>query len=255
MVEQLLAGGSREAREAFYAQRWNTWRWRVMFRVFFSRAVMGRLGRDPAFFTHVEGSVAERILQRTRHALTVLDPSRNPYVHWILAATHGEALPLALRPEHFDTIRQNLDWLEWRQCDVGAALDTLPAGSVHGCNLSDIFEYMSLDEYRAQLERLCRGAGAGGAAGLLEHAGAAHASRGAGRPIAATPRSGRAVASAGQGVLLSRLRGRGAVLTGPGTVAFAVPSPAVGMALVRWRVACCSAASPGGGGSARRRPS
>ena len=154
-VEQLLAGGSRDTREAFHAQRWDTWRWRVMFRLFFSRAVMGRLGRDPAFFTHVEGSVAQRILARTRHALTALDPAQNPYVHWILRATHGAALPLALRPEHFNTIRQNLDRLEWRQCDIGAALDTLPAGSVHGCNLSDIFEYMSLEEYRAQLERLC----------------------------------------------------------------------------------------------------
>ncbi len=32
---------------------------------------MGRLGRDPEFFRYVEGSVAERILERVEYALTV----------------------------------------------------------------------------------------------------------------------------------------------------------------------------------------
>jgi S-adenosylmethionine-diacylglycerol 3-amino-3-carboxypropyl transferase len=162
-VDRLLAGGpTREARERFYEDAWNTWRWRAMFQLFFSRVVMGRLGRDPAFFAHVEGSVATRILQRTRHALTALDPADNPYIHWILRGTHGSALPMALRAEHFETIRDHLDRLTWRQCDVAAALDDLGDGQVHGCNLSDIFEYMSLDETRRQLERLYRALAPGG---------------------------------------------------------------------------------------------
>ena len=155
-VDRLLAGGTRDQREAFYAREWDTARWQWMFRLFFSRAVMGRLGRDPAFFAHVEGSVAARILTRARHAMTALDPAANPYMHWILKGGHGAALPLALRAEHFDVIRDGLDRLEWRQCDVNGALDTLDYGAVHGCNLSDIFEYMSLDEYRRSLDRLCR---------------------------------------------------------------------------------------------------
>lgn len=153
-VEQLLAGGPADVRERFYRGTWDTWRWRLMFNLFFSRTVMGRLGRDPAFFTHVEGSVAARILSRTKHALTALDPAENPYMHWILRGTHGEALPLALRPEHFATIRDHVDRVEWRQSDLGAALDVVGEGQVHGCNLSDIFEYMSVDEYHAQLGRL-----------------------------------------------------------------------------------------------------
>ena len=161
-VDRLLAGGTRDERERFYRDEWDTLRWRWMFQVFFSRAVMGRLGRDPAFFAHVEGSVASRILARTRHALTALDPAANPYLQWILRGRHGDALPLALRPEHFDTIRGNLDRLEWHRGDLGSALDRLGQGSVHGCNLSDIFEYMSLDEYRRQLDRLCGALAPGG---------------------------------------------------------------------------------------------
>ena len=84
-----------------------------MFRFFFSRAVMGRMGRDPAFFDYVEGRVADRILGRARHALTALDPAANPYLQWILLGHHGTALPYALRPETFEAIRANLDRLEW----------------------------------------------------------------------------------------------------------------------------------------------
>ena len=93
-VLDLLTPRDRQARERFYEQEWNTWRWRVLFRVFFSRTAMGRLGRDPEFFRYVSGDVASRILERTRHALTALDPAANPYLHWILTGTHGAALPV-----------------------------------------------------------------------------------------------------------------------------------------------------------------
>ena len=33
--------------ERFYDRRWDTWRWRLLFRAFLDRTVMGRLGRDP----------------------------------------------------------------------------------------------------------------------------------------------------------------------------------------------------------------
>ena len=44
----------------------------------------------PGVLPHVEGSVAARILARTRHALTVLDPADNPYLHWILSGRHSD---------------------------------------------------------------------------------------------------------------------------------------------------------------------
>lgn len=79
-VGRLLAGGTPGERRAFYDRHWHTLRWRLLFKVFFSRFVMGRLGRDPAFFKYVEGSVADRILARSRYALSELDPADNPYL-------------------------------------------------------------------------------------------------------------------------------------------------------------------------------
>jgi S-adenosylmethionine-diacylglycerol 3-amino-3-carboxypropyl transferase len=156
VVEELLTGGDAAERERFYEERWNTWRWKLLFRLFFSRTVMGRLGRDPSFFTYVEGSVADRILSRTRHALTALNPADNPYIQWILCGEHRTALPCALRAENFETIRNNLDRLEWRNQSLESLLDEAGEKAFDAYNLSDVFEYMSEENYHALLRALAR---------------------------------------------------------------------------------------------------
>jgi len=161
-VEQLLQGGTLAERQAFYTQTWDTWRWRAMFRIFFSRAVMGRMGRDPEFFKYVEGSVGDRILTRTHYALTQLNPAENPYLQWILTGRHTTALPYALRPENFDAIRQNLDRLEWHCMALEDLLDQVGDRTLHRFNLSDIFEYLSPENYQSLLQRLIKAAVLGG---------------------------------------------------------------------------------------------
>lgn len=153
-IDQLLAGGDLQTRKTFYEREWNTWRWRLLFRIFFSRFIMGRFGRDPVFFRYVEGNVADRILSRTYNALTELDPNQNPYLQWILTGKHTTALPFALRPENFDPIRQNLANLEWFQGSLEDYLDANQGLRVDRYNLSDIFEYMSPENYKNLLHRL-----------------------------------------------------------------------------------------------------
>jgi S-adenosylmethionine-diacylglycerol 3-amino-3-carboxypropyl transferase len=154
LVQELLLPKSAPERRSFYDNRWNNLRWRFMFRIFFSRTVMGFLGRDPEFFRYVEGSVSERILKRTEYALTELDPSVNPYVHWILTGRHNaglqSGLPAALREENFEPIRRNLDRLQWR---CSSLEEGLQGGHKFDCfNLSDIFEYMSPSSYEELLK-------------------------------------------------------------------------------------------------------
>jgi S-adenosylmethionine-diacylglycerol 3-amino-3-carboxypropyl transferase len=149
-VRELLLVKSREERSSFYNNRWNNLRWRLMFRIFFSRKLMGMLGRDPEFFRYVEGSVSELILKRTQYALTELDPAANPYIQWILTGRHNGALPAALREENFEPIRRNLDRLQWR---YGSLEESLAKDQKFDCfNLSDIFEYMSPSSYEQLLK-------------------------------------------------------------------------------------------------------
>jgi S-adenosylmethionine-diacylglycerol 3-amino-3-carboxypropyl transferase len=146
-IDEVFVTKGREQRAQFLAQRWNNRRWRWLLRLFFSNAVMGRLGRDPTFFAHVHGSLAEHVAGRLEHAAVDLDPVDNPYLHWILKGTHSTALPLAWRAEHYATIRDRLDRLDIRQ----GALETLVASGIKadGFNLSDIFEYMSEEAFES----------------------------------------------------------------------------------------------------------
>ncbi len=142
-VTALFEPRTPEERRRFYASRWDNRRWRAICRVFLSRFIMGQLGRDPRFFDYVEGEVAKPILERTRHALTELDPSRNPYVQWIAWGEFRSALPHAWRPENFEAIRASIDRLEIRLDSVESYMSKAPATSIDRFNLSDIFEYIS----------------------------------------------------------------------------------------------------------------
>lgn len=155
-VLSLLQPRSAEERLRFYNDIWDNRRWRWIFQVFFSRTVMGALGRDPEFFKYVEGSVADRILERTRHALVELDPSENPYLHWILTGTHGAVLPAALEEKNFGSIRKALDAgrFEIAEMSLEGWLAGNPERRYDGFNLSDIFEYMNEANTRDLLEKI-----------------------------------------------------------------------------------------------------
>ena len=158
-VHGLIEPRTAEARAHYYA-RWDSRRWRLLLRLFFSRWTMAKLGRDPAFFDFAEGDLPSQVAGRTRSALVDQDPAANPYLAWILTGRHNAALPLALRAEHFDQIRARLDRIELRHGTLEAVAQ--PALRVDGWNLSDIFEYMAPAEHEAAYRRLLEATRPGG---------------------------------------------------------------------------------------------
>ncbi len=155
-VEKLLTPKNHEQQRDFYTDTWDTWRWRLLFRVFFSRVLVGRMGRDPQCFRYVEGNVSTRILERMRRALSDPNATASSYLEWILTGRQRRSLPFALRPENFDLIRRNLNRLEWRCEPIEQFLAEADSHSVDAFNLSDIFEYISSESYRRLLESLVR---------------------------------------------------------------------------------------------------
>ncbi len=149
-VRDLFLPRDEAARSEFFETRWNTWRWRTLFRLFFGRFVMGRLGRDPEFFAHVEGAVASRIMSRTHRAMIDLPTHTNPYLRFIMEGNYAaDALPLYLRPEHRATIRERLDRVRMHHGPIEEV-----DGPFDGFNLSDIFEYMDPGLHEACYSKL-----------------------------------------------------------------------------------------------------
>jgi S-adenosylmethionine-diacylglycerol 3-amino-3-carboxypropyl transferase len=162
-VEALLCGNpDKTERGRFCAKRWNTRRYRLLFHFFFSRFIMGRLGRDTSFFKYVEGSVAERIMERVNVGLTEVDGPQNPYLQYILTGNFGNALPHALRKENFAAIKANIGGLRLIRSPLEEAIDALEPESAAGFNLSDIFEYMPVEHMSELYERLLSKAASGG---------------------------------------------------------------------------------------------
>ncbi|OPX30353.1 MAG: hypothetical protein B1H08_01960 [Candidatus Omnitrophica bacterium 4484_171] len=153
-VGELLNARTKDERLEFYAKKWNTFRWKLLFKIFFSRKVMGRLGRDPEFFKYVETDVASRIFKRAEHALTILPTDKNPYLEYILTGNFQRALPFYLRPENFDSIRRNLNKLVIFKGDLRQAFKSYGTTKFDGFNLSDIFEYMSYQQYLEELKHV-----------------------------------------------------------------------------------------------------
>lgn len=141
-VRELLKEKDREQRISFYKGRWANMRWNLLFKIFFSRFVMARMGRDPEFFKYVDGAVSTRILERTKYALTELTTHDNPYLDYILTGNFTGSLPFYLRKENYPRIRDNIRNISFFQGPVQAAVNSVKF-KFDGFNLSDIFEYLN----------------------------------------------------------------------------------------------------------------
>ena len=152
--QELLTKKTKEERHEFYDKKWNNLRWKLLFRTFFSRTVMGKLGRDKAFFRYVNVNVAEHILEKTKYAITELDTSENSYLYYIINVKYVEVLPVAYRKENFEKIKQNIDKIVLLSETVETFIERDDVDYISKYNLSDIFEYMSDDQMCAIFKKI-----------------------------------------------------------------------------------------------------
>lgn len=160
---ELFEPKSQAERVQFWNNTWNNRRWRMLLRLFFSRFLMARMGRDPEFFRYVNGPISDQIQQRACYAMTVLPTDQNPYLQYIATGNYQSALPRYLRAEHHDAIRSGLDRLTLFHGPIEEAAAKHGVGGFDGFNLSDIFEYVSEEQasamYGALLQHANTGAG------------------------------------------------------------------------------------------------
>lgn len=153
-VEELLEKKSKEERYEFYNKKWNNFRWRFLFRIFFSKYTVGKLGRDPRLFDYADNtSLSAVMLKKTKYAFTELDVSENPYIEYILTGKYTKNLPFSMRKENFNKIKKNLNRLELRNISIEEYLEA-SGETVDKFNLSDIFEYISSEKYKELLEKI-----------------------------------------------------------------------------------------------------
>lgn len=142
-VEALFSKKSEAEQRTFYEQKWNTWRWRLLFKIFFSKTVMGKKGRDPEFLKEVNINVGAFIFNKAALHLSSLRAQDNFILRYNLTGNFGDLLPHYLLEENYASIQSQVDRI---QLFCGTLEEATRAfGKFDAMNLSDIFEYMNTE--------------------------------------------------------------------------------------------------------------
>jgi len=159
-IEQLFAPRSLEDRRRFYEERWNTCLWRLCFRLFFSRAVLGAAGLDRAFFTYVDGieDFGAHFLRLTRHALVDLSPQENYFAAQICLGHYlnEKNMPPYLLAENYPALQSAVDHVEVETMEIGSFLAKMPDCSVDAFAYSNVFEWLPADVFERVLRETYR---------------------------------------------------------------------------------------------------
>ncbi|TJZ61347.1 DUF3419 family protein [Sphingobacterium olei] len=159
-VEELLASKDAPSQARYYHEKWNTWRWRFFFKIFFSKIVMGTLGRDPQFLKEVGVHVSDYIFKKAERHLKKVQAQTNLFLRYNLTGTFGDLLPHYLHPDNYQRVKENVDKLILRSGFAEDVVDEF--GSFDAMNLSNIFEYMDRDVFRKTADSLLKGLNANG---------------------------------------------------------------------------------------------
>ena len=151
-IDKLFVPKSHQEQIAFYNETWENTRWKKLFRIFFSRYVMGKFGRDPSFFNEVQVPVADFIFGKTKDHLSSVACQSNHFLYFILKGSFGNHLPYYAQKENFESIKRNIDSLSTELNSV-ENID-FESQRYNKFNLSNIFEYMSNDEFHEITQKL-----------------------------------------------------------------------------------------------------
>jgi S-adenosylmethionine-diacylglycerol 3-amino-3-carboxypropyl transferase len=159
-VERLFACTSLEEQERFIAGEWDSFAWRQMCNLLFSRPVLDRVfakehftharTRDPALLFREE-------LDRTFRRVPIND---NFYLHYAFHGTYPstELCPAWLKRENHEAVRRRLDCINLRTAPLEEELARLPARSVDCFNLSNAFDWMSEETFARLMREVARAA-------------------------------------------------------------------------------------------------
>ncbi len=157
---ELMRVKSSSEQELFYTTKWNSFRWRLLFKIFFSKWVMGKLGRDPEFLEEVEVPVAEFIFKQAERHLKSTGAQHNHILHYNLSGHFGDHLPHYLKKENYEKIKSNLPKLIVFKGYAEEAIQQ--HGPFQSMNLSNIFEYMDAELFKNVARGLVDGLTPGG---------------------------------------------------------------------------------------------
>jgi S-adenosylmethionine-diacylglycerol 3-amino-3-carboxypropyl transferase len=162
-VDGLYRCETLEQQQDYFDRKWNTVRWRLLFKLLINKHVLAKRGLTADYFKFDDGSssFAESFLRRARRAICEMPIESNYFLAQYLLTRYWseEAVPAYLLKENLPVVRERLDRIELVTSPAQEWLGRKPDDSIDCFSLSNICELMSPDEtdrFFAEVARTAR---------------------------------------------------------------------------------------------------
>lgn len=149
-IENFFRCESLEDQRAYFEKVWNTFQWRLLFKLAFNKRMLAKRGLSADYFKFDDGSssFAESFFRRSRHAMCEIPIAKNYFLAQYLRGRYwnSDAMPDYLRKENLPIVRERLDRIEVITCDAQGWFSRQADSSIDAFSLSNICELMSPDE-------------------------------------------------------------------------------------------------------------
>jgi S-adenosylmethionine-diacylglycerol 3-amino-3-carboxypropyl transferase len=138
-----------EEQRILFQRKWDNFKWKLFCRIFLSRAFASMLF-DKAFYKYLEPSFSFEKYYRSavRSAVTELPARDNYFLAYILSGNYfTDNLPVYLKKENYELIRDRVDRIKMVTSGCREYLSSLPGDTISKFNFTNIFEWMSIEEF------------------------------------------------------------------------------------------------------------
>jgi S-adenosylmethionine-diacylglycerol 3-amino-3-carboxypropyl transferase len=155
---ELTKQKNKKERIGFYDKTLNSWRWNLFLNFVLNPVILKNLdlGRNSIQFKTIGKRTIKEGKERIKYALTELPTHDNPYLGYIIKGNFHNSLPFFLKEENYGRIRKNLNKLKIFKGTLKEGLETNKKTTFDGVYLSDIFEYMSYNQYVKSIEQILK---------------------------------------------------------------------------------------------------
>jgi len=159
-VERLLRLDGLDQQREFFAEVWNSRRWKLLFPLLLNRWTFNRT-YDPGFFREVENpSFAAHFRRLLEHALCEVPVRTNYFLHQMLAGTYPHDVPGGVPPylerSRREFVRSRLDRLQLVDGGYAQYLETCDDETVDAFALSNIGEWLDPEGIDLLFEQVVR---------------------------------------------------------------------------------------------------
>ena len=160
VINDLFNSSGAEECKMLFDEKWNNFRWKLFCRLFLSRPFASILF-DKAFYKYLEPSFSFEKYYRSavKRAVTELPVKENYFLAYILLGNYYKRnLPAYLKEENYDLIRSRVGRIKQVTSGCMEYFKSLPAGTISKFNFTNIFEWMSMEEFSLMLKETFRAA-------------------------------------------------------------------------------------------------